>query len=156
MGKPDASDVQPAPTSPRALDRFLIACGILGIVGVLGLARYLNADPRGFGTHEQLGFPPCLTRHFLGIPCPFCGMTTAFALMAHGRPVDAFLVQPAGALAFLAAVAVCAFLISLLLSGRFLRGSSVEGYLLKGVRYAWIPFLAAWIYKIVATLLGFS
>ena len=31
-----------------------------------------------------------------GLPCPTCGMTTAFALFMHGHPAAAFMAQPAG------------------------------------------------------------
>ena len=46
---------------------------------VLATAAVLHPDPRGYGTHEQAGFPPCTFRRLTGIPCPGCGMTTAFA-----------------------------------------------------------------------------
>ena len=36
------------------------------------------------GTHRQLGLPPCYFMQHFGHPCPHCGMTTSFALLAHG------------------------------------------------------------------------
>ena len=51
----------------------------LGLAGVLGTARLLEPDPRGFGTHTQLGLAPCAFARITGRPCPTCGMTTAFA-----------------------------------------------------------------------------
>lgn len=69
-------------------------------LGAIGVSAYLSPDPRGFGTHEQLGLPPCISTKFAGAPCPLCGMTTAFSLMAHARPFDAFCAQPAGAALF--------------------------------------------------------
>jgi len=62
----------------------------------LGTARYLPPDPRGHGTHEALGMPPCSFMLISGIPCPTCGMTTAFSLVMHGRPWAALIAQPAG------------------------------------------------------------
>ena len=70
--------------------------------GFVVSAFVLTPDPRGHGTHEQLGLPPCLMQLCTGIPCPLCGMTTAFALMARGRAAEAVNVQPAGALASIA------------------------------------------------------
>jgi hypothetical protein len=75
---------------------------------VLGLAGYLPPDPRGHGTHEALGFPPCSFMMMTGLPCPSCGMTTSFSLIMHGRPLEGFRVQPAGALLCLGAVALLA------------------------------------------------
>jgi len=155
MQAPEATGRQEASSSPRRFDRLLMACAAAGIAGVLLLARWLHADPRGFGTHEQLGFPPCLTRHYLDIPCPFCGMTTAFALMAHGRFVDAFLTQPAGAAAFVVALATCIVLIVMLVTGRTFSRDFTGVFLAKASRYALIPLVLAWIYKIVATFCGF-
>lgn len=35
-------------------------------------------------THRQLGLPRCNMVELTGKPCPACGMTTSFALLAHG------------------------------------------------------------------------
>jgi hypothetical protein len=74
----------------------LLACG-----GVLSVAAWLRPDPRGFGTHQQLGSGrfasgPCGMLLVTGFPCPTCGMTTAFSHTVRGQFVRAFLVQPAG------------------------------------------------------------
>jgi hypothetical protein len=68
-----------------------VACG-----AVLTVAAYVKPDPRGFGTHGQLGFGPCGVLIMTGYPCPTCGMTTAFAHTVRGHWGRAFLVQPAG------------------------------------------------------------
>ncbi|MBI4576046.1 MAG: DUF2752 domain-containing protein [Planctomycetes bacterium] len=74
----------------------------LAAASVLGLALRLDPDPRGLGTHEQLGLLPCGFHALTGLPCPSCGMTTAFALAVRGRLGPAFLAQPAGALLYAA------------------------------------------------------
>ena len=57
------------------------------------------------GTHQQLGLPPCSFKSVFDLPCPTCGMTTAFSNAAHLHPVAALQCQPFGALlALLAAV----------------------------------------------------
>ena len=58
------------------------------LVAGFGLAWSLSPDSRGFGTHQQLGFPPCTFRFFLGIPCPSCGGTTSFAHFVRGEWID--------------------------------------------------------------------
>jgi len=85
---------------------LLVAWGIL-LVGGFALARQLDPDPRGFGTHQRLGFPPCSIRQFFGIPCPSCGMTTSFAHFTRGELKSAMAANSAGVvLAVLCAVLV--------------------------------------------------
>jgi len=76
---------------------------------VLTLSRWLRPDARGFGTHEQLGLEPCRFQAVTHIPCPGCGLTTSFAAMAHGHPLDAFAAHPMGPALFLLTVFVAGF-----------------------------------------------
>lgn len=62
------------------------------------LARWLEPDPRGFGTHQRLGFPPCTFRTIAGLPCPSCGMTTCFAHFTRGQWRQAIDANAAGVL----------------------------------------------------------
>lgn len=79
---------------------------------VLTLATWLPPDPRGFGTHEALsGAWPCGFILTTGLPCPTCGMTTAFSLLMHGRPLAAVVAQPAGA--FLCLATACTLVLSI-------------------------------------------
>lgn len=55
------------------------------LISSFGVALLLNPDPRGFGTHQQLGLPPCTFRLLFGYPCPGCGMTTCFAHFVRGQ-----------------------------------------------------------------------
>jgi hypothetical protein len=71
---------------------------------LLGTARALTPDPRGFGTHTQLGLPACLFRHWTGVPCPACGLTTSFAHMARGAFAAAWRSQPVGPMAFMCVI----------------------------------------------------
>lgn len=57
--------------------------------GVLIAAWLLRPDAAGFGTHEQLLVIPCAFRWITGLPCPMCGMTTSFTLMARCEPLAA-------------------------------------------------------------------
>ncbi len=58
---------------------FLLWCGVIFV------ACRLTPDPRGYGTHAQLGLTPCAWRTFYGRPCPSCGLTTAFAHLVRGE-----------------------------------------------------------------------
>jgi hypothetical protein len=85
--------------------RVVAALVMLACCGILGLAAWLTPDERGYGTHEQLGFGRCGMLVTTGLPCPTCGMTTAFAYAVRGRLFRAFLAQPAGLLLALATAA---------------------------------------------------
>lgn len=75
---------------------------------LLAIAAWLSPSPDGFGTHRQLGLAGCAVMTLSGWPCPMCGMTTTFALMAEGRILDALYNQPFGvvlyAMTFVAAI----------------------------------------------------
>ncbi len=69
--------------------RLLLAvAGILGLT-VLVMARNLEPDPRGFGTHEQFGLTPCTFQELTGHVCPLCGGTTAWAYLLRGELMQA-------------------------------------------------------------------
>lgn len=89
-------------TVPRASRAERVAALIVaaGALLVLAIALRLDPDPRGVGTHEQLGLPPCGLVAQWGIPCPSCGFTTTFCLAAHGRVLAAARNQPFGLLLF--------------------------------------------------------
>ncbi|HUQ68026.1 MAG TPA: DUF2752 domain-containing protein [Planctomycetaceae bacterium] len=76
---------------------WLTAIGIFLLLGFL-LAAWLPPDPRGFGTHQRLGLPPCTMKMLFNRPCPGCGMTTCFAHFVRGQFGDAARANPAGLL----------------------------------------------------------
>ena len=67
---------------------------------VLGIAAMLEPDARGYGTHTQLGLPPCGFRALTGSPCPGCGLTTAFAHAVRGDWLLAAAANPLGLVLF--------------------------------------------------------
>jgi hypothetical protein len=143
--KPDRSVPQRAPWSERLL---AIALAI-GSLGVLAVAAWLDPSARGYGTHTQIGLPPCAWAIWFDKPCPTCGMTTAFSKAGEGRWIAAFLTQPAGAALGLMTAA------GFWLSGHAaLTGSrlgSAAGSLLRPrvATLMVVGFIAAWGYKIV-------
>jgi hypothetical protein len=80
----------------RGMALAILLCGLV----LLGTAASLEPDPRGFGTHEQLGLPPCGFEDRTGIPCPTCGVTTSFAHFARGQVLEAFRVHAGAAAGF--------------------------------------------------------
>jgi hypothetical protein len=69
---------------------------LVAIPALFGLAASLTPNPAGFGTHQQLGLPPCSFLTLTGRVCPQCGLTTSFALLLKGRFSDALTANPAG------------------------------------------------------------
>lgn len=123
----------------------LIVAGATG--ALLSTAWSLKPSNRGFGTHEALGLPPCSWPAQFGIPCPSCGMTTAFAYAAKGDLVASFMTQPLGCL--LAVATGMAFVASVwtLVSGKTVLPVYER---LWNARSAWLVGLAAllaWGYK---------
>jgi len=80
--------------------RYRIGCGVAASICLIALAvaAYAEPDPRGFGTHTELGMPVCGFQERTGYPCVTCGMTTAFSHVVRGQILQAFIAQPAGAL----------------------------------------------------------
>ena len=68
----------------RVGQAVLIAWAMFLIAG-FALARSLEPDPRGFGTHRQIGLPECTFRLLFSKPCPGCGMTTSFSHFVRGE-----------------------------------------------------------------------
>ena len=80
------------------LSRGLLVVAAAVLAGVLGLSRMLVPDPRGYGTHTQLGLKPCAFATLTGRLCPTCGMTTAYAWFVRGRIDRSWRANPAGCL----------------------------------------------------------
>jgi hypothetical protein len=102
------------PTGLRDRAAFLAIAA--GASGVLTTARWLVPDARGFGTHVQLGLPPCAFQAFTSLPCPGCGLTTAFAHMVRAQWSSALHASPVGVI--LCALTVAAVPLSLWASVR--------------------------------------
>jgi hypothetical protein len=126
---------------PGRLAALLLAAALLGMLGV---ARSLRPDPRGRGTHEQLGLRPCGVLAETGRPCPSCGMTTALAWATRGRLGRAWSAHPAGAALALECLAGVPWLLLASARGRAPGGRGLGGPLVVAV-VATVAFgLAAW------------
>ncbi len=132
--------------------RRLIALAIAApAASVLGVAAYLEPSPAGLGTHSQLlNLPSCGWIAAMDIPCPTCGMTTAFSHVADGNLLAAVVTQPLGAV--LAIATAVALVVGLAVAATGTRLATLLGGLWSA-RMAWglAGFATvAWIYKILA------
>jgi hypothetical protein len=140
-----------APSADSSLSRRIIAVIVaLACAGLLGLAAYMTPSPTGVGTHSQMNLPSCPWITMGDLPCPTCGMTTAFAHAADGHVLAALHAQPMGGL--LAIATAMAFLVSVYVGAT---GSRIGSGLARlwTVRSGWIlagMVLLAWGYKIAS------
>ena len=65
------------------------------LAAVLATAATVTPDPRGYGTHQKLGLPPCGFHLMFNVPCPSCGSTTSFAHFVRGQWPSAVRANPA-------------------------------------------------------------
>lgn len=136
--------------------RLVAACVLVGCAAVLGIARWLDPDPAGLGTHQQLGrllgthpLPPCTTTVLFGYPCPTCGMTTSFAHTVRGQFVAAVCAQPSGFLLALAALVAVPIAAGTLITGNVVRW---QGRRMRPARFAILLtalLVGGWIYKLL-------
>jgi hypothetical protein len=83
---------------PRvSLTGRLLSAGVAATcLGVLVIAAELAPSPTGVGTHRAMGLGPCQFLAYTGLPCPGCGMTTAFSWFARCNIEASLYVQPMG------------------------------------------------------------
>jgi hypothetical protein len=134
---------------------LVLAAGLAAPLLLVALGRFLSPDPRGWGTHEQLGFQACLPMRAWGFPCPGCGVTTSIALAAHGRPLAGLRTQPFGSIALAATFGAALWAIAGHARGRDLRAELARVAWRRWGRVLATLALLAWIYKI-ALVRGWS
>lgn len=143
------------PSTPTATRRslehwVLLGATLLGALALIVLGLWITPDPRGFGTHEQLGMPPCHFLAWTGIPCPGCGVTTSVSLAAHGDFTASFWNQPFGLV-----VALTLPLAAVTALVQHARGRDL-GETLRALRPGWcailigLAALGGWIWKFAA------
>ena len=124
-----------------------------GCIVVLTVAAWLDPDPGGLGTHRQLGLPQCSLVQTMGIPCPTCGMTTAFGHTVRGQWISAFQAQPAGWVLCLGTLLTAGLAVSVVATGKVWR---LNWYRITPTRLTLAVaglLLGGWAYKII-TMIG--
>lgn len=127
----------------------LIYFGLI-VVATLTLivARFLHPSAKGYGTHQQLGLPPCAFFELTAIPCPSCGLTTSFAYAAHFQFFQALVTQPFGLISFcLTAISIPIFLCLLRWPVSWLK--LIQAHLVRMMFYVLLfLYFFSWVYKI--------
>ncbi len=134
--------VSEQPEAMTRTDRLII---LFVALAVIVASRLLTPDPSGYGTHRQLLMLPCFFRALTDLPCPLCGLTTAFTLTARGRIVEAFESHILGPPLFAATVLVALTSALALLPGmsRLKRSLSIL-HSPTLARWLFLLFLVAW------------
>ncbi len=121
---------------------------------VLAVAVWLKPAAIGYGTHTQLGLPPCNFLLVTHLPCPSCGLTTCFAYCVRFQFWKAFLANPFGLLAFFATVSVIPTSIVLLWRRISFRRITESAHFTRAVYVATACYFTSWIFKL--SLIHFS
>ena len=114
----------------------------------------LHPDPRGWGTHEQLGFKPCFPMAHWNVPCPGCGVTTALALLARGDLLAALRTQPFGLVVATTALGGAFWALSGHVRGRDLAGELAQVAWKRWGRVLATLAVLAWLYKLAVVRMG--
>jgi len=119
--------------------------------GLVGVATTLVPDPRGFGTHVQLGLRPCGFATVTGRPCPTCGMTTAFAWFVRGSIDRSWKANPTGALFALVSVPLIGWLVWSAFRNEPVGFRTVSGPLITLVMAGLLFSLAFWLVRLIVS-----
>jgi hypothetical protein len=140
----------PDPAVPKRSPEhwFVLAGALAAPLGLLVLALVLRPDPRGFGTHEQLGFQPCLPIRLWNLPCPGCGVTTAVTLALHGHPLRSLATQPFGLVTIALVLAFAVFALRVHRRGRDLFQELGQLPWLRLGPLLVVLLVASWLYKL--------
>ncbi len=145
--QPQSEATLPGFSPPKIVWWLRVGLVLFGAVPwvLLITAANLQPEPRGLGTHQQLGLPPCTMRVLAGIRCPSCGMTTSWSRLMHGQVAAAFAANTGGVLLAVASA----------VGGIWAIGSGIRGSWLGGLPNEWI-FAGISLSIMIITLLDWA
>lgn len=119
-------------------------------LGLLATARALKPSASGLGTHTQLGLPPCGFLLWFHVPCPACGLTTAFAHLAHGSLDGSLAAHPLGLPLFVALLMLTSRALFELVRPAPAQGLGLGANALPIALLYCVALFAVWIARLVA------
>ena len=126
-----------------------VAVGMLAAAcSVLAVALWLKPAACGYGTHTQLGLPPCNFLLVTHLPCPSCGLTTSFAYAIRFEYWKAFAANPFGLVAFFGTVSLIPSAIFLLWRRMAFRRITESAHFTKVLYAATALYFLSWIFKL--------
>jgi hypothetical protein len=128
--------------------RYGLAAAGLSLLVSLAVAVWLRPDPNGFGTHRQLGLPPCTFVWLFGTRCPSCGMTTSWSHAIRGEWRQAIGCNAGGALLAGMAMVAGPWLLASAIRGRWLVGRPSDRTLAVVATTVIVVTLLDWIYRL--------
>jgi len=120
----------------------------IGIVVVYGIAVCLRPDSRGFGTHQQLGLPPCTFLSMTGVNCPHCGLTTSFCWFVRGDILRSMQANPAGMILASASLVILSWAVVVGIRGRSVITHEPGRDLLVGFGIWVLLSIVIWLYRL--------
>ena len=120
----------------------LAACSM-----ILTMMAWLVPAKAEYGTHEQMGLPPCSFLERTGYPCPTCGLTTSVSAMVHGKFFLACKSHLVGVVVFLALIVLSVASAIEVFTGRGMlnRLGKIQWWLAGGL----IGLFGGWIVKLI-------
>ncbi|MGB8032163.1 MAG: DUF2752 domain-containing protein [Terracidiphilus sp.] len=126
-----------------------VAVGLLAFAcSVLAIAAWLKPAAIGYGTHMQLGLPPCNFLRVTHLPCPTCGMTTCFAWAIRLQFRKAFFANPFGVLAFFGTVSLIPLAMVLLWRRISFRRITDHAWFNRAIYASTVLLFVSWIFKL--------
>ena len=119
-----------------------------GLLTLLALALVLQPARTGYGTHQQLGLPPCTFLVLFGLRCPSCGMTTSWAHLVRGQLAAATEVNAGGTLLGLLAMMTRPWAVISAVRGSYLGGQPSHRALLLVTLVVVVVTLAHWFWRL--------
>lgn len=136
------------PTRFSLRNRLLVAVVGLVLLAPLLTATRLQPSPRGLGTHQQLGLPPCTIRALFGMRCPSCGMTTSWAYAVRGQLWASAKTNVGGALLAVLTMAAVPWWLASAVRGTWLTPFPSDNTLACGAVVVVLVTLADWAWRL--------
>jgi hypothetical protein len=128
------------------LNLVLMGAGLLVVFAIAALLHPYDANgvANTQETHRQLGLPKCSFYEKTGLPCPSCGFTTSFSLLAHGDPINALRANSVGTLLAAYAMLALPWALASAFFGRYLIIRSAEKVLITSLIVFVVLMLTRW------------